>query len=149
MLKNKQGIQKLIYNGIDKDVLPGQSLDVRDFNILNEHVKIIENHFLRKYPGVFDQIETIDNVKIANQYSGEIEVLKSKNKAIQNELDDLKRSSKQQSEKIGSMSEELSGFAPKEKGLRDQIAKLTKQLEDQKEEYEGIINRMNGGKARK
>lgn len=141
------------YNGIEKVVAPGERVDVRDFDITsgqNMPIKVIvpqvEKFMLKKYPGVFDVTETVDDVKIANEYKGIIDGLKADILSKDKQIAKLAAFNDENTQKISQMAEEVNGFGAKEAAYKREIATLKAQLKEQDEDNQAVLKRVRGGK---
>lgn len=146
MLVNKKEAFVARYNGIEVEVAEGARLDVRDFNILNAEAKNVERQMLKKHPGRFEQVATVDDAKIANQYQGKIAELSQENIALKKEIEKLKDANEKFSKKNASQAEEINGFGTIETGLKNQITALKGQIKELEEEHKAHIARLTGGK---
>lgn len=155
MLKNIGEKITIKFNGILKPVEKDGLLDVRDFDVttgqtkpMNEVIPIIEKRLFNKYPGQFKIVPTIDDAKIEAKYTDEILSLKKKIEELNVEIEKVSYVNKKNEQIISTQAEEINGFGPKEKGLRDQIASLKAQLKEQEEDSEAMIARLGGRKTK-
>ena len=119
------------YNGISKIVEPGDSIDVRDFNINNNEVAGVEHILSDKHrtgdgKKIFEQVKTLSNMTDA-QINAEIARLKqeledsTQTRLLQEkEIETLNQSllvNQDQSEKIKALEEEIEALQKKIKKL--------------------------------
>lgn len=154
MLLNKSNVSVVVkYGGIEKVIEPGERVDVRDFDIsvgqnlpIKTLVPLVEKRFIKKYPGCFDIVETVDDVKIADEYKGEIDALKSQIATKDKEIASLRATNDQNARKIAQQGEEINGFGAKEAGYKREIEALKTRLKEQDEDNESVLKRVRGGR---
>lgn len=146
--KGEKNQFRVRYNGTDKELSPGQKLDVRDFDILTKNVKGVETHFMKKHPGLFDQSATVDSPSVKAEYDEQIKGLMKENEDLVQLVNKYEKVATENAKKLQSMSEEISGFSSTERSLRSEIKELKKKIKDQDEEHEAHVKRVLGGKSK-
>jgi chromosome segregation ATPase len=150
MLIFKGAEEKTIrFNGIAVVVNKGDSLDVRDFNVINDEIKPTEKHIMKKNAGLFEQTETKNTNVNSAKLVEEISDLKAENEQLKKMHESIKRSADKNVEKIAQMAEEINGFGEKESGYKNKIRALEAKIKDMQEEHEAHIARMTGGAKKK
>lgn len=95
MLINKTDKNQIVtYNGRSRELKPGESIDIRDFEIANKDVPAIEKHIISKHPGLYDQKMTIGDSKVEAKYNAQIEILEKRIIHLGTKIDELKKSEK-------------------------------------------------------
>jgi len=147
MLKNNGAAFVLRYNGMEKYVEEGALVDVRDFNILNQDVKVVERHLLRKYGGRFEAVSGTDGMaESPRKYEKQIVALNDEVEELKKQVAKMKDANRELSDKLSSQSEQIHGFGALETGYKNQITALKGQIKELEEEHKAHISRIMGGK---
>lgn len=150
----KDGVEEKIsrevrYNGIDIVVGPGDKLDVRDFNILHKNVKEVERHIMQKFPGDFEQTETVESSKAKSEYEGEIDRLKKENKELKKIAEQHEKAASINASKATISADELNAKGKEVESLKGKIANLEQRIKDIEEDHAAQLAKISGGKKGK
>jgi len=119
------------FNGQIRTLAPGEGLDIRDFDIENKHVAGAEKHIMSKYPGVFEQKETISgDPSVVKEYLRTIQELELKISALTNDLIETKASEKIMREKFQAGVGEIESAKQESASLRKEVDRLTAENEN-------------------
>lgn len=124
--KTKKTVE-IIYNQVPIVVEPGESLDVRDFDIDGKLIKQVERHIINKNPDVFNVEETKDIVETNKQALKEIESLKKENERLGKALEGASKEDGS-AEIISKLRNEIEGFKTRIVSLTDEKRELKAKL---------------------
>jgi len=126
------------YNGITKDIQPGEGVDVRDFDIPNQNVKGVEKHICGKYPGSFDVKDTKEGRGASKEYEAQIIDLQAKLDSANKTCAELRKNSDSYQEKFAAGVEEVQAAKKETASIKKDLVKLQKENEDLKDEVEKL-----------
>lgn len=147
MLLNKTENEVSIkYNGMKLSVKPGAKLDVRDFDVANKNVKDVEKHIIIKHAGIFEQVATVDDAKIAAEYSEEIKSLKKQLAKLQADNEQLAAENETVRNKAHNAEQELKSVVSDKDKMAKKLEKSEKEKEDLEDEVKKLRENTRKGK---
>lgn len=89
-LKNRTESKVSIrYNGIEKTLVEGAIVDVRDFGINTENAVSVEAHILQKYPGKLEVVATKTIDEVTAELNAKITELEAENADLKAKIAEL------------------------------------------------------------
>lgn len=122
--KQSDGIVTITYDQKPIVVKPGESLDVRDFGVLNENIAPVEHHILVKNPNVFEQSDTKDIFKTNKAALKRIAELEKEVETLKEDLVKAAESSGGTQKDVSKLKAENDGLVTLNKSQKETIADL-------------------------
>jgi len=147
--KNKDftGIIKLKYNGMTVTLKPGQTIDVRDYDVANKDVLGAEKHLINKYPNTFQQTKNIGDPDRDKAVEEEIKALKDQVESLRKEKEDLTKVNKELAANVETASGEKQNLIEEKNKMKRDHDEMKSKFDDMEEEIENLRLQLNSGKT--
>src|SRR3990167_214557 len=108
MLINKTMEQVTVtYNGKSRAIAPKESIDIRDFDVANEHVTGAEKHIMNKNPGKLEQKPTTGASTVDKENIKKIKELEDSIVILTKEKSEIRAAADEMQQKFSAMSGEV------------------------------------------
>src|SRR3990167_11111432 len=126
MLINKTTEQMTVtYNGKSRILAPQESIDIRDFDVVNEHVSGAEKHIMNKNPGKLEQKPTTGASTVDKENIKKIKELEDRVVVLAKEKLDIRAASDEMQQKFSAMAGEV-------ETARQTVASMKKEVDKYK-----------------